>query len=56
MHTFFNFSLPFPWQPRFSIFSIFQQYFELKITILDWPTQEAMLHMFVFVLSYNKLD
>ena len=33
MHFFFNFSLPFPWQPRFSIFSIFQQYFELKITI-----------------------
>ena len=27
------FSLPYPWQPRFSIFSIFQQYFELKITI-----------------------
>ena len=30
---FSQFSLPYPWQPRFSIFSIFQQYFELKITI-----------------------
>ena len=30
---FLNFSLPYPWQPRFSIFSIFQQCFELKITI-----------------------
>ena len=33
MHIFFYFSLPFPLQPRFSIFSIFQQYFELKIKI-----------------------
>ena len=32
-YFFFNFSLSFPWQPRFSIFSIFQQYFELKITM-----------------------
>ena len=28
-----DFSLPVPWQPRFSIFSIFQLYFELKIQI-----------------------
>ena len=33
MHLLFNFLLPFPWQPRFSIFSIFQQYIELKITV-----------------------
>ena len=51
---FFIFSLPFPWQPRFSIFSIFQQYFELKnYNILDCPPQEAMWQMFVFVLSNN---
>ena len=33
MHIFFNFSLLFPCQPRLYIFSILQEYFELKITI-----------------------
>ena len=33
MRIFFNLRLPFPWQLRFPIFSIFHQYFELKIAI-----------------------
>ena len=55
MHIFFNFSLPFPWQPQFSIFSIFQQYFELKITIF-WtavPKRQCGKCLFLYSQTMN---
>ena len=53
----FNLSLLFPWQPQFSIFSIFQLYFGLKITIyFERPTPRgsvANVHCFYFPTINN---
>ena len=54
MHIFFNFSLPFPWQPRFSIFSTFQLFFLVgNGAFWNCHTKEATSEMFV-VMHHNK--
>ena len=62
MHIFFNFSLPFPWQPRFSIFSTFQLFFKLEMVhfgtaIPKRPHQKCMwlCNIIISLVKYYPL-